>query len=97
MKNLNTVFADDLSSYRFYFPFNGAIVEYEGTTYTADENDRIEIPEVNLYKISITGRAPSDKVKGSKFKKLLRLEKDRHVMFGQNTLIFDCGEFNGMG
>jgi hypothetical protein len=96
IKKLNTVFADDFSSYRFYFPFSEAIVEYKGTTYTADENGRVEISGAETYKISIIGRAPSDKVKGSNFKKPLKLEKDSYAMFGQRTLIFDCGEFNGM-
>jgi hypothetical protein len=96
MKKLNTVLADDFSSCRFYFPFSEAIIEYEGATYTADENGRIEMPGTDVHKISIIGRAPSDKVKGSKFEKPLKLENDSYAMFGQHTLIFDCGEFNGM-
>jgi hypothetical protein len=96
MKKQNTVFAGDYSSCRFYFPFSEAIVEYEGTTYTAAENGRVEIPGTDVYKISITGRAPSEKVKGSRFKNPLKPENDSHVLFGQSTLIFDCGEFNGM-
>jgi hypothetical protein len=96
MKKQNTIFADDFSSYRFYFPLSEAIIEYEGTTYTADENGRVEIPGADAGKISIIGRAPSDKVKGSKFEKPLKPENDSSVMSRQSTLIFDCGEFNGM-
>jgi hypothetical protein len=96
MKKMNTVFADDFSSYRFYFPLNGAIIEYKEVTYTADENGRLEISGADVDEISIVGRAPSDGVKGSKFKKPLKLEKDSRAMFGQNTLIFDCGKFNWM-
>jgi hypothetical protein len=97
MKNLNTVLADDFSSYRFYYPFSDALVEYEEQTYTADKNGAVTIPNLkNVYKISITGREKSGKVAGGMFKYPVRMEKDSHVMFGQSTVLYDCGEFQGM-
>lgn len=62
----NTVFSDDFSFYRIYFPLHTAIVEYDGKPYTADEKGVVLIPNLkDISKIKVVGRKRSETVHGT--------------------------------
>ena len=66
LKQINTVFSDDFSFYRVYFPLHTAIVEYNGKTYTADEKGVVSIPNLkDISKVKIIGRKRSETVHGT--------------------------------
>jgi len=66
MKKVNTVFSNDFSFYRIYFPILTAIIEYNGKTYTADEKGVVSIPNLkDISKIKIIGRKKSEFVHGT--------------------------------
>ena len=65
LKQWNTVFSNDLSLYRIYFPLHTAIVEYNGKTYTADEKGVVSIPDLtDISQIKVIGRKRSETVHG---------------------------------
>ncbi|MDR2424198.1 MAG: hypothetical protein LBD59_05675 [Prevotellaceae bacterium] len=103
MDSLNTVFADDLSSFRVYFPLHTAIVEYEGKTYTANEKGLVSIPDfTDINKIKVIGRKKSETVHGTGsniiekdkilLKEQLKISDKQDVQqghyIGENTFIF---------
>ena len=66
LKKTNTVFSNDFSFYRTYFPIHTAIVEYNGKTYTADEKGLVSIPNLkDISKITLIGRKRSELVHGT--------------------------------
>ena len=106
-KNTNTVFSDDFSFYRIYFPFHTAIIEYNGKTYTADEKGAVSIPNLkDVSKITIIGRKRSETVHGTSDN---IIEEDRILLkqgitngvrtgysIDGHICVFDMGDFIGM-
>ena len=111
LKKTNTVFSDDFSFYRIYFPMHTAIVEYNGKTYTANEKGVVSIPNLkDIRKITIIGRKKSESVQGTGSN---RIEEDRILLkqalkqevvngvrtgysIDGNICVFDCGAWTDM-
>lgn len=62
----NTYFAEDFSYFRMYFPLHTAIIDCDGSQYTANEKGTVSLPDsCDINKIKIIGRKKSDKITGS--------------------------------
>ncbi|MBQ8452281.1 MAG: hypothetical protein IJ539_00705 [Prevotella sp.] len=75
---------------RVYFPLGEAIVDFDGNTFTADENGFVkDLVLFDLKQISIIGREKTDKTLYTKYNGAF---KPCRIIESENTAFFDFGE-----